>query len=58
MVNIPCEDDWPRKAELPHGDGPRPIRDVLCELLAQYELRFPGAQVTVVEQPAESCPTW
>jgi hypothetical protein len=27
------------------------IRDVLAELLDQYEVRFPGIHVTVVETP-------
>ncbi len=32
--------------------GVRPIRDVLAELLAHYQVRFPGLNVTVIEQPS------
>ena len=28
------------------------IRDVLAELLDQYEVRFPGIHVTVVKEPS------
>ena len=31
--------------------GEHPIRDILAELFAQYERRFPGISVAVVETP-------
>ncbi len=31
---------------------PQRIGDILEELLAQYERRFPGVRITVVETPA------
>lgn len=34
------------------GNGPQPIGEILAELLAQYQTRFPEARVTVVETPA------
>ena len=38
--------------ERSRNGGVRPIRDVLAELFAHYEARFPGNNVTVVEQPS------
>lgn len=32
-------------------DGPQPIGAILAELLAQYQIRFPEARLTVVETP-------
>jgi hypothetical protein len=29
-----------------------PIGDVLAELLDQYQVRFPGVNVTVIEEPS------
>ena len=49
---MPSEDDC-RLADRPSRDGAvRPIRDVVRELLAHYQVRFPGVVVTVVEQPS------
>lgn len=36
----------------PAGDAPQTIGQILAELLAQYQIRFPQAQVTIVETPA------
>jgi hypothetical protein len=33
---------------------PRPIGEVLAELLARYERRFPGVQIAIVQTPAEA----
>ena len=41
-------DDFPP----PDSRGPQPIGEVLAELLAQYQVRYPEAQVTVVETAA------
>ena len=34
------------------SDGPQPIGEILAELLAQYQVRFPEVHVAVVETPA------
>jgi hypothetical protein len=34
------------------NDGPQPIGEILAELLAQYQIRFPEARIAVVETPA------
>jgi hypothetical protein len=34
------------------NDEPQPIGRILEELLAQYERRFPGVRIAVVETPA------
>jgi hypothetical protein len=41
-----AEDDRER------DDGARPVGEVLEELLAQYEARFPGIRIAVVETSA------
>jgi hypothetical protein len=33
-------------------DKPRPVGEILLELLAQFERRFPGIQITVVKTNA------
>ena len=33
---------------------PQPIGEILQELLAQYERRFPGVRIAVVETPANA----
>jgi hypothetical protein len=33
---------------------PHPIGEILEELLAQYERRFPGVRIAVVETPANA----
>jgi hypothetical protein len=33
-------------------DEPKPVGEILEELLAQYEARFPGFQITLVETAA------
>lgn len=33
-------------------DEPQPVGEILEELLAQYERRFPDIHITVVETPA------
>jgi hypothetical protein len=37
--------------ERPHDDGPRPIGEILAELLAQYQVHHPEVRITVVETP-------
>jgi hypothetical protein len=32
-------------------EGPRPIGEILAEILTRYQVRFPGAQIVVVETP-------
>ncbi len=34
------------------GGEPQAIGDILAELLARHQARFPGANITVVEVPA------
>ena len=34
------------------SDQPQPIGEILAELLARYQQRFPGVQIAVVETPA------
>ena len=34
------------------GDEPPVIGDILADLLAQYQARFPAVNITVVEVPA------
>jgi len=38
-----------RREERGHNDGPQPIGEILAELLAQYEVRFPEVRIAVVE---------
>ena len=38
--------------ERERNDEPQPIGEILQELLAQYEARFPGIDVVVVETAA------
>ncbi len=33
------------------GEGPQPVGEILAELLALYQVRFPEARVVVVETP-------
>jgi hypothetical protein len=33
------------------GDGPQPIGEILAELLARYEARFPRTRIAVIETP-------
>ena len=47
--NQPSPDDDDRKDD--RGQGVQLIGEVLEELLAQYEARFPQLKITVVEQP-------
>ena len=35
-----------------HDDEPQPVGEILEELLAQYEARFPGIHISVVETAA------
>lgn len=35
--------------------GPQPIGEILAELLAQYQIRFPSAQIFVVQTPVATC---
>ena len=49
---MPSEDDSPPADRRSREGGVRPIRDVLAELLAHYQVRFPGVSATVVEQPS------
>ena len=41
-----------RNIEKRRGGEPCPIGEILAELLAQYEDRFPAARIAVVETPA------
>ena len=34
------------------GDAPQTIGQILAELLALYQIRFPQAQISIVETPA------
>jgi hypothetical protein len=36
-----------------HRDQPRPIGQILAELLAQYQVRFPQVRIAVLETPAD-----
>ena len=38
-----------RREEQGHHDGPQPIGDILAELLAQYQTRFPEVRIAIVE---------
>lgn len=40
-----------RREEPGHRDGPQPIGEILAELLAEYEVRFPEVRIAVVETP-------
>ena len=40
-----------RNTENRRGGGPQPVGEILAELLAQYERRFPAANVAVVQTP-------
>jgi hypothetical protein len=33
------------------NEGPQPIGEILAELLAQYDARFPEARIVVAESP-------
>ena len=44
-------EDWPETREQ-RNQEPQPIGKILEELLAQYERRFPGVRIAVVETPA------
>ncbi len=34
------------------GDGPQPVGQILAELLAQYQARFPDARIEIVHTSA------
>jgi hypothetical protein len=38
--------------DCPRPHAPQPIGEILDELLAQYEAKFPGVYITVVETAA------
>lgn len=40
-----------QREERDRHDGPHPIGEILAELLAQYEVRFPQVPIAVVETP-------
>jgi hypothetical protein len=44
------QDDFDGREE--RGTGPQPIGEVLAELLAQYQVRFPSINIVVVETAA------
>jgi hypothetical protein len=44
------QDDLSRKDD--QGEAPHAIKDVLAELLDQYQQRFPGVGISVLEVPA------
>ncbi len=43
-----------RRAGNDRDRDPRPIGEVLAELLARYERRFPGVRIAVVQTPTEA----
>jgi hypothetical protein len=43
--------DAPPQGEEQRPQEPQPIGEILKELLAQYERRFPGVRIAVVETP-------
>jgi DNA-binding transcriptional LysR family regulator len=49
--DIATFDDEPDRRER-QGDGPQPIGEILAELLAQYQRRFPEVNLILVETPA------
>ena len=46
-------EDWPETGDQ-RNQEPQPIGEILEELLAQYERRFPGVGIAVVESPANA----
>ena len=46
MITTFCDDERERDGE------PQPVGEILEELLARYERRFPDVQITVVETAA------
>ena len=36
----------------PRGGEPQPIGEIITELLARYQSRFPGVRIAVVQTPA------
>jgi hypothetical protein len=47
------EEDFDRRED--RGSEPQPIGEILAELLAQYQARFPEMQLCVVETAAGVC---
>ncbi len=47
---FPFPSDSERQEE--RGDDPLPLGEVLTELLAQYQVRFPEVRIEIVETPA------
>ncbi len=47
------EEDFDRRED--RGGEPQPIGEILAELLAQYEARFPEVQLCVVETEVAVC---
>lgn len=43
-----------RERQAEHRDGPMPIGEVLTELFARYQARFPELQITIVHTTAEA----
>jgi len=43
------KDDFDRQDAGKKKKGPEPIGDILVELFQQYECKFPGARITVME---------
>jgi hypothetical protein len=54
MENISVfEEDFDRRED--RGGEPQPIGEILAELLARYQARFPEVQVSVVETAVAVC---
>jgi hypothetical protein len=53
-LEIARQHDDSRRAGNDRDRDPRPIGEVLTELLARYEQRFPGVRIAVVQTPAEA----
>jgi hypothetical protein len=47
------EEDFDRREE--GGGQPQPIGEILAELLARYQAKFPDVQVSVVEAASAVC---
>jgi hypothetical protein len=46
------EESWEKQNS--HRENPRPIGEILLELFAQYQTRFPEIGITVVETPVNA----
>jgi len=51
MISRITQDEAQPAASQQRKPQPQPIGEILAELLAQYERRFPDLHITVVETP-------